>query len=305
LATGRDNKFFLIKSYKRITKFLKKNRSNLINNLLKLLYKFIINYVPVFSIFFVSLILECKFHREVGELTWRSALQNLKIDSWIIIFVAPIVIIIFNSLQQKKKLGKKIIHHLIIYRLMGSAINDLIKKTPWIKNSVGRIKKHYRREYRIQLLTRIAKAIEIIIREAGVEVGQIGANYMIVDKDSMTLIWDTDTPSYAYRENKSLPINQNFPLPGAPSAYITATPVYINNTLSPEMRQYFDKYNDYRSRISYPIIDESNIVYAVVNIDSTVSDQFISREFVGDYITPIIQPFMDLFYLKRKIAKFL
>jgi hypothetical protein len=103
------------------------------------------------------------------------------------------------------------------------------------------------------------------------------------------------------RTKTNLKLGADPGLPGAPQACRCRQAVYVDDTMSDEYKAFFKQGRPYRSILSVPVPlhDESEPVFAVLNVDSSEPNQFRSQDFIGKKIIPAISPFVSLMYLQK------
>jgi len=252
--------------------------------------RFFLNFLVAYLVFFMTLFLSKYFDLPAG--------QTFSLRQWAIIGVGSAVLVVFTYLRElqvtKKKEGQ-LKERKVIYDCIGGAIEKLIElgeaqaedgkdKTPYIAG----------------LLRYIEKVVELALREAGIQIGDITSNLMVVKDNPLALDLLYFGTYLTGRKKIVLPITQPI-LPGAPEAYLLKKAMYINDIKAPEYKKYFDQGKSYRSIISIPITESNDTVFAVLNIDSDIPDQFVSKDFVDKKVIPTVTPLTLLLRLEKDI----
>ena len=272
--------------YKRIRLFLAKKHTFSIVDMLM----FVGNAVVLFII--------------IGaELTMQTmvAIQSIRLKpfQWGVIAFFSILSVAALSFREHLMLMRRrklISGRVVITNLIGGIINRY--------REVRGKSKEERINYLKEVLRGIEKALEAILKDNGYHVGEIVANIMVIDINRTNLILKCFGTYTQGRKRITLPIKNHVGdvLPGAPSAYTYNEIIYINNTLDPKYQGFFKNDKPYRSIISIPVVSDPGNGYgevvAVVNIDSTEPDQFVSTDFIAKRIYPDIQPFIMLLTLE-------
>ena len=71
--------------------------------------------------------------------------------------------------------------------------------------------------------------------------------------------------------------------------------------MSDEFKKFFDESKPYRCIISIPILDTEDHVFAILNIDSDVPNQFGAKDFIDQKIIPTINPLVLLLKLEKDL----
>ena len=162
--------------------------------------------------------------------------------------------------------------------------------------------------YLILLVNYINSTVKSVLIENGLlsieEEGSISTNIMVPTTKGLLLIaFDLLLPGRKY---KVLPIDENDPMPGAPSAYVKRELQYVKDTQHKSVKQYFES-PKYRSFFSIPILlndlDDDCPVIAVINIDNVSRDKFKSIKFIEEKILPAVNPLITIVQLLYNIDK--
>lgn len=267
---------------KQIFLFLSKNHSYSFIDIAR----FIFNFLSAFLVFFISLSATKLIGLKTGE--------SLSGDQWVLIGVFSFLLVIFTYVKELfagKRKQRKIEGFKVITDSIGGAIEQLTE----MKSKNIKEKQHIVYE----LLKYIEKVVKIILEIEGYETGEFCANLMIKNDQGKLEILYFGT-FLSGREKLQLQIDTSNPMPGAPEAYVFRKTMYIDDTTSIKFSKYFDKDKSYRSIISIPVLNIDKEVIAIINIDSTKINQFISGDFVSKRIVPIITPFIDLLKLEKE-----
>lgn len=157
--------------------------------------------------------------------------------------------------------------------------------------------------YVIEALKYIESVTQIMVKQLGYPEGTICANLMVKKEGCNQLglkYFGTFLDGRDYK--KVLDINENKPDPGAPEAFVSRRPVYIANVHAPELNGYFKNPINYHSILSIPIIGKDNNVLGIINVDSTIKDQFGSEDVIEKIIIPKIKPFIKLIKLEKQLS---
>lgn len=223
----------------------------------------------------------------------QSKIADFEPKHWIIIFVSPILLTAFTYIKDNpfnKRNLEKLLNHRVIFEITGSGIadiRDVIYKTNtrpknYIKDS----------------LTRIQHIVELTLKEKQVPTGDISVNFMERKDNKLTIIeFDLQTTRHEYI---SLDIDPENPKPGGPKAVVTKKIDYVHNTGAKNYKEYFTN-GRYMSFFSYPILDRNGDIFGVINVDSTLPDQFKNKQYIDDIIKPAIVPIINLLELENCI----
>lgn len=225
--------------------------------------------------------------------------QKLTTGQWNIIFLGSLPLVAFTYLREMYITNKKerqIKERKLTYDCIGGAIEQLIE----IK-----VQKAHPLELKIHYVTELLKYMEkvilLVLKEYGINTGEICANLMIKKENPLRLDLMYFGTFMSGRKKITLPINTEDLIPGAPEAYFYKKTMYINNTMADNFRKFFDETKPYRCIISIPIFGLDEHPFAILNIDSDVPDQFIGKEFVDQKIIPTINPLVLLIKLERDL----
>lgn len=178
----------------------------------------------------------------------------------------------------------------LVYDCLGGAIEQLIH----IRTCPPAVARQFINE----LLKYIEKVVTVVLKQYGPPPGEICANLMIKREDPLRL--DLEYFGTFLHGRSKLTLGLEDPsLPGAPEAYLHKKVMYIDNTMSDTYKRFFDINKPYRSILSIPIPLPDGSIFAVLNIDSHFADQFMSEDFIGKKILPVVSPFIALLKLEQ------
>lgn len=155
------------------------------------------------------------------------------------------------------------------------------------------------------LLFNISEIVRLILEANDIEVDTITANIMTVSSKSQSqkyLEILAIGPKRPGRRKRELLLSENNPSPGAPTAFINNTIVYISDITAQEYKGIFDN-REYKSFVSIPISeneDDGNR-FAILNIDSPIVNQFESEAVFNEKIYPALKPSIALIKVLHKI----
>jgi hypothetical protein len=220
------------------------------------------------------------------------------LNGWQWLGIAGIPIpLTYLAIQNKKSERKRIRTELdfqyeVAFKFAGKAVYDL-------QNVI--IADHLdNHEYLKQLLQYLTYTVESILKENDIESDSLSANIMVPEGEGLKiLVFGLDLPN---RKIIFLPCNNG--LPGAPEAYKTKKITYVKDTSQRIHGGLFEN-PEYKSFFSIPITENDNDgnVFAVINIDSHIKNQFKSYKFISDKIYPALSPIISLMKILYKIDK--
>lgn len=178
----------------------------------------------------------------------------------------------------------------IIYDCIGGAIQELHE----IKFSTPNDNMHYINE----ILVYIEKVIFAIFKSSGIPCGTLCVNLMTRENDELKLT--KFATKFQDRDKPTLKIDEKNPLPGAPEAWVFKKVIYINDIQKDEYKTYFSSMYKFRSFISIPLMN-SNDVLGIINVDSNLTDQFVSDDFISKKIMTKVNPLLLLFIFEREL----
>lgn len=199
----------------------------------------------------------------------------------------------FREYFSDRKKNRLLKDEKIIYNCIEGAIHELIE----LKNTYNK----HDPNYIYQILRYIEKIIDIVLRSEGLVPGDICVNLMIREGDPDKLVLKCFGTFMPGRDKPTLLINKENPLPGAPEACVMRKTIYIDDIKSDKYKEYFKKVYPFQSIISIPIYKDDEDVVGIINIDSTLPDQFLSSDFIARKIVPKINPLIMLFLFERDL----
>lgn len=222
------------------------------------------------------------------------------IQQWQIIIATAFLLVIFTYVRERfvtRKKEQQLRGSKVVYDCIGAAVERLIDSQACSSMEVS--------QYVPELLRYIEKVIVLVLQDSGVPQGEICANLMIRKDNPDRLELEHFGTYLPGRSKRILPLDLNNLLPGAPEACVGQKVIYIDNTLSEANRRFFDEAKPYRSILSIPIPSElaRGKVFGVLNVDSPCPNQFVSRDFIGKKVLPVLTPFVALVTLERKLVK--
>jgi len=268
----------------KINDFVKKRHSLTILDI----GQFLLNLTIVYVIFTGGLLLSKWFDLQPN--------QTFTDKQWRIILLGSLPFVFFTYFREMYITSKKerqIKERKIIYDCIGGAIEQLIE----IKSRSLEVRIHYITE----LLKYMEKVVFLILKEYGTSTGEICANLMMIKENPLRLELMYFGTFLSGRKKITIPVVADVLVPGAPEAYSFHKTTYINNTMSDEFRKFFDENKPYRCIISIPISDTEGHIFAILNIDSDVPDQFVAKDFIDQKIIPTINPLLLLLKLEKDL----
>lgn len=264
---------------KKISLVIRKDRSVSFFDIFKFIFNFLILYIPFWAAIFFPLHLGMKS----GE--------YLTYGQWMIIFILPFGLVIISYFREyivTHKREKKLRRDIVIFSCIASAIKLITLQDFQNKSS--------KNEFVKDLLSYFHRVIDVILSEEGIPMGTICSNLMIYyDNPEKLVLEHIGFYTAGHGEEKfTLPIDRENPLSGAPAAFVNDKTIYIDDTESEKYSKYFlteDNWN-VKSFISLPIRDTNKKVFAILNIDSDIAQQFISTDFISKSILPRIYIFI-------------
>jgi hypothetical protein len=219
---------------------------------------------------------------------------EMNIPFWVRLLIVLLISILLSYFQKKDEERKETsirteldFQYKVIFNLLAKAIDDM--------SGVLLDKKINDRYYLSQLLIYIQKGVEGILIENNIQVGSLTVNLMQL-KDNM-LITNGYSVELPGRNHKDLEYDATNPNPGAPMAVYERGIIYIKDNKKKRIRKYFIG-KPYRSFFSIPIFENQNEktgrVIAVLNVDSSKKNQFVSIKFISEKIFPAINPFLTI-----------
>lgn len=260
---------------------LKKNRSYSVFDALQFAGNFLVNY----CIFFISIIIPLLISKP-NDVSFTS------FHVWIFLIV-PFLLVVFTYIRENiitYKRERKIKQKKVIYTSITSIIKFLLQQD-------FKKEKDIKRRYVEKVLVLIQRIMQVILHDQGIPVGTICANLMLYhNPDKLVLEYCGVSTDGHGSEGFTLNINRDKPDIGAPEAFVTNSIRYIDNTTLDEYKNFFsdEENSDVKSFISIPLRDNSKSVYAVLNIDSDVIEQFINVDFIEKQVLPEIKVFVYL-----------
>jgi len=99
-----------------------------------------------------------------------------------------------------------------------------------------------------------------------------------------------------------VPLDPNDIWPGGPEAYYSKEITYVDDTKSRKYRRFFHN-PAYDSFISLPILrnEIDGEIVAIINIDSDIKNQFVSKKFISEKIFPALIPTIALIKVLHKV----
>jgi len=179
-----------------------------------------------------------------------------------------------------------------IFRL--NVLGGAIDRVAEIKNDPA----EERKNFIIEILVFIEKATKEVLEENGELQGNISANYMRVNEEEKNLEIIAFSSKLGSRKKKKISLDYVDPLPGAPEACKLRKVIYIDNIRSNKYKIFFSEESWYSSFISIPVIADDKVI-GVVNIDSNIANQFISKKYIIDHICPVIEVIIRVYLLER------
>lgn len=251
------------------------------------LIKFVLLFIGSFFFYYTPIYLSIRLTLTEGtKFTffqwWSSALAA---------FVMVVLNYFWDIFRDKRK-NKKIENDKIVYDLIGGAIQELHD----IKSNKPNENGHYIDE----ILVFIEKVVFTILHSSGTLCGILCVNYMEKEEDHLKLI--KFATKFQDRDKPNIPLDEENPLPGAPEAWVYKTPIYVNDIDSPKYKEYFKGSFKFKSFISIPVMNDG-IVFGVINIDSTIKDQFGNDDYIVKKILPKINPLLLLFVFESELFK--
>jgi hypothetical protein len=169
--------------------------------------------------------------------------------------------------------------------------------------------------YFTDMLRHVESIVKVLLGQSEAQGVRISANIMTVEESVKgwpflrLKFWGTRLDG---RDDISLPIILDDPLPGAPAAYVTQKTIYIENTMAREYSGNFASDKDYRCILSIPIFlpienshpsNSTKCVCAVLNIDANKEKIFESEDFISQTLMPAIKPVINLIVLECDLLK--
>jgi hypothetical protein len=263
-----------------IEQFLKRNRSYSFWDICR----FFLNFLITFFVFAFTLY----FSR---RLTLPQD-QSLTTYHYTIIGIGAFVLVIFTYIREFLITRSKeytIRDQKLIYDCFGGALIQLINLR---YQPPGQ-----RASFINELLKYVEKVVCLILKGMGNTPGEVCANLMIKKNNPERLELQYFGTFLSGRKKITLPIDPSSIMPGAPEAYIYGKVAYVDNTLSPKHKDFFDEAKPYRSIVSVPIPSPDDGIVAVLNIDSSTPYQFVSTDVIAKKILPAVSPFVSLLQL--------
>lgn len=267
----------------RLTVFFRTNRSFTLWDVGTFVLNFVVTYVLMGASLYVSTLLSLQQD------------QNMTVrQRWIVALGAVCLVVITygRELVVTSRKNRQIRESKLIYDCIGGAIEQLIE--------IRRSTPAETRRYVNELLKYTEKIVLLVLREYSIPAGELCANLMVRREQPDRLELEYFGTFLAGRAKITLGIDPSSLIPGAPEACYYRKVMYINNTMSPTYRRFFDEAKPYRSIISLPI-EEDGSVFAVLNIDSHIPDQFMSSDFINKKIIPAVSPLVALFRLEQDL----
>ena len=220
--------------------------------------------------------------------------QPLSPGHWTTVILGALLLVIFTyarelfitRVKERQLRGNK-----IVYDCMGGAIEQLVElqSLPGIE----------RRAIPSDLLKYVEKIAFQVLQDHGMKPGEFCANLAIKRAGADFLDITHFGTRLTGRSKRALPIDYGAPTPGAVEAYVFRSVVYVNDTHAERFRTHFDQKRPYRSILSMPVPPGSEDVFAVVNVDSDVPNQFGSKDFIDRILLPAVNPLLSLVTLVR------
>lgn len=251
------------------------------------LLRFIFIFLRRFLLFYVPIYLSIRLTLPGGtpfSLTqwWASVFGSI-----MLVFISY-----FEDNSRDRKKNKTIESDKIIYDCIGGAIQELHE----IIIHKPKDGKHYIDE----ILVAIEKVIITIFKGLGRPCGDLCVNLMV--KEGNYLVLTKFATKLQDRDKPKILLDENNPLPGAPAAWALKKTIYINNIHSEEYKPFFQGAFKFKSFISIPVLDDGK-VFCIINVDSSMEDQFDSEEFISKKIMTKINPLLLLFVLENELFK--
>jgi hypothetical protein len=221
--------------------------------------------------------------------------------NWLRAVIVPFFILIIAYIRENiitKRKEKKLKYQKVYYSSLGGVIDQIVECLDGCPDDTRNTISH------ILLAAESVTKLTINLY-SGSEV-VLFANLMIPVKYGgvTTLRIKHFGTRWTDRGRTKLLVNYEKPTPGAVEAYIYKKVAYINNTESEKFKEYIPENRPYKSIISIPIVNKKNKVCAIMNIDSSTKDAFISKDFIEKDILDKLKPIISLLLLlKNDIRK--
>lgn len=235
----------------------------------------------------------------IPVLLGTTVVSNLQIH-WalelLIIAVGCAIVLILDDIVEKKKsfeISLKLdLQYAIAFDLASKATHNL---ADIVQAGVKNI------SYNRDILTYISRSVALILSESSAEVGQISTNVMLPINNYLTIVlFDTN---WAHRSYLRLFIpSSKKKLFGARKAYKKGQIAYVPDT---SRLIYGNQFNGkpYRSFISIPVFeneDDTGQVIAIINIDSSIENQFVN---ISAFKSKILRAITPLITVVRVLTK--
>jgi hypothetical protein len=155
-------------------------------------------------------------------------------------------------------------------------------------------------EYKKEILNYLHRITELVLEVNNVTCGNISTNIMeLIDGKLQIIEFDLETTDRVKKVDLSIDPSQN--KPGAPKAYNTKEVTYISDTDARDVKEHFIG-KPYKCILSIPVIDQDKDVIAIINIDSSLKNQFKNIDFYYSKMESVITPLLSLIKLERMIT---
>lgn len=267
---------------KSIGRFLLKDRSFTFSGVLRFLSNLLISYV----VFWVSLYLSARLAVPSSQPVIKGQIGLVSGGS--------ILLVVFTYLRQllisrRKEVALR--DQKLIYDCFGGAIERLIE--------VKRESESDGKWFVSDILVYFEKVVGLVLKNDGIRSGELCANLMLKRTNPLRLSLVYFGTALGGREKLDIQIDARNRRPGAPEAFDTGKVAYIDNTMGRKYKRFFDENKPYRSILSIPICNLKSVVFSVLNIDSSLPDQFISTDYISKRILPVINPFISIIQLQQ------